>query len=51
MKKEEIFENDGLSPVDKIQMNWVDVPQKKEQISISKHWFRNKGTTCPKQNE
>ena len=49
--KDTLTVNHGLSQKDKVEMNWVDVPLEKQQISISKHRFINGGTTQPRANE
>lgn len=50
-EKDTLTTNHGLSQKDKVEMNWVDVPLEKQQISISKHRFINGGTTQPRANE
>ena len=49
--KDTFVQNNGLTAKDKIEMNWVDVPLEKQQISISRHRFLNGGTTMPRSNE
>ena len=51
MDQNQIFNNNGLSLRDKIEMNWVDVPLEKQKISISRHRYLNGGTTQAKNNQ
>ena len=51
LDKTQIFENNGLTMADKIEMNWVDVPIDKKKVSITKHRFLNGGTTKAKRDE